>query len=76
MQIEASKDMISNATVTISVLESFRESARLLSTHYLTQIKGNRLTKKEVEDVVHNRSVFPNRQRGEEEVKNYYLAID
>jgi len=76
MQIEVSRDAISNAPVTISVLESLRESARLISTHYSTQIEGNRLTKKEVEDVVHNGSVFPNRQRDEEEVKNYYLAID
>ena len=53
MDIEASRQAVSSLPVTVPVLTSLRESARLLSIHYSTQIEGNRLTREQVEDVIH-----------------------
>jgi len=44
MDVEASRQAVSSLPITVSVLTSLRESARLISTHYSTQIEGNRLT--------------------------------
>lgn len=75
MDIEASRQAVSSLPITVPVLTSLRESARLVSTHYSTQIEGNRLTQEQVEDVLHG-GTFPNRERDEREVKNYYQALD
>ena len=75
MKIEANKEAVSTLPVTVSVLNSLRESARLLSTHYSTQIEGNRLTQEQVA-LVFQGSAFPNRKRDEIEVKNYFKALD
>jgi len=75
MDIEASCQAVSSLPITVPVLTSLRESARLISTHYSTQIEGNRLTQEQVEDVLHG-GTFPNRERDEREVKNYYQALD
>ena len=75
MHIEANRQAISGLPVTVPVLTSLRESARLVSTHYSTQIEGNRLTQKQVKDVLQG-GTFPNRERDETEVKNYYKALD
>ncbi len=75
MDIEASRQMVSSLPITVPVLTSLRESARLISTHYSTQIEGNRLTQEQVDDVLHG-GTFPNRERDEREVKNYFQALD
>ena len=75
MDIEASRQAVTDLPITVHVLTSLRETARLVSTHYSTQIEGNRLTQEQVEDVIHG-GTFPNRERDEREVKNYYLALD
>ncbi len=75
MDVEASRQAVSSLPITVPVLTSLRESARLISTHYSTQIEGNRLTQEQVEDVLHG-GTFPNRERDEREVKNYYQALD
>jgi len=75
MDIEASRQAVSSLPITLPVLTSLRESARLISTHYSTQIEGNRLTQDQVGDVIHG-GTFPNRERDEREVKNYYQALD
>lgn len=75
MDIEASRQAVSGLPITVQVLSSLRESARLVSTHYSTQIEGNRLTQQQVEEVLQG-GTFPNRERDEREVKNYYLALD
>ena len=59
MDIEASRQAVSSLPITVPVLTSLRESARLLSTHYSTQIEGNRLTQDQVENVLHG-GTFPN----------------
>jgi Fic family protein len=61
--------------VSVELLGSLRESARLSSTHYSTQIEGIRLTAEEVA-VVAKGGTFPNRRRDETEVKNYFLSLD
>ncbi len=75
MDIEASRQSVEGLPITLRVLESLRESARLIATHYSTQIEGNRLTQEQVDKVVHG-GTFPNRERDEREVKNYYVALD
>jgi Fic family protein len=75
MDIEASRQAVSGLPITLQVLTSLRESARLVSTHYSTQIEGNRLTQQQVDEVLHG-GTFPNRERDESEVKNYFLALD
>ncbi|MDX8405470.1 MAG: Fic family protein [Mariprofundus sp.] len=75
MDIEASRQVVSSLPITLSVLHSLRESARLSSTHYSTQIEGNRLTRQQVDTVI-NGGVFPNRERDEKEVRNYYASLD
>ncbi|MEE9494252.1 MAG: Fic family protein [Gammaproteobacteria bacterium] len=75
MNIEASRQAVSSLPITVPVLTSLRESARLISTHYSTQIEGNRLTQEQVENVLQG-GTFPNRERDEREVKNYYQALD
>lgn len=75
MDIEASRQAVSSLPITVQVLTSLRESARLISTHYSTQIEGNRLTQQQVADVLHG-GTFPNRERDESEVKNYFQALD
>jgi len=75
MDIEASRQAVSSLPITVPVLTSLRKSARLISTHYSTQIEGNRLTQEQVEDVLHG-GTFPNREQDEREVKNYYQALD
>lgn len=75
MDIEVSRQAVSSLPVSIQLISSLRESARLTSTHYSTQIEGNRLTAEEVA-IVAKGGTFPNRKRDEAEVKNYFRALD
>lgn len=77
LEIERHKEAIEHLPFSASMLASLRESARLMSTHYSTQIEGNQLSPKEVEKVVKkNKGGFPGRERDELEVKNYYKALE
>jgi len=76
MAIEASRAAVDRLPITARLIASLRESARLLSTHYSTQIEGNRLTAVEVERVIAGHGGFPGRERDETEVRNYYRAVD
>ncbi|MFT5337289.1 MAG: Fic family protein [Luteibaculaceae bacterium] len=75
MDIESSRQAVSSLPITIQLLKSLRESARLSATHYSTQIEGNCLTQDQVKEVMLG-GTFPNRERDEEEVKNYFLALN
>ncbi len=75
MDIEACRQAVEALPVTLQVLTSLRESARIAATHYSTQIEGNRLTQEQVDKVLHG-GTFPNRERDEREVRNYYLALN
>ena len=76
MAIEASRTVVNQLPINPVLVASLRESARLLSTHYSTQIEGNRLTLPEVELVIAGNGGFPGRERDEREVRNYYKAVD
>lgn len=61
--------------LTVSMLSSLRETARLYTTHYSTMIEGNRLEPKQIEEVLSGKSHFPKYRRDENEVKGYYAAL-
>lgn len=48
MRIEGARTVIEGLPVTPQLLASLRQSARLLATHYSTQIEGNQLTPEQV----------------------------
>lgn len=75
LKIEQLKEQIKNLPVTPHLMASLRESAKLITTHYSTQIEGNRLTQEQVIDVIKNKKVIPQRKRDENEIKGYYKAI-
>ena len=77
LEIERHKEGFAHLPITAPLIASLRESARLMTTHYSTQIEGNRLTMEEVSQVViDGKSGFPGRDRDEKEVKNYFLALE
>jgi len=76
MRIEAARQSIVDLPMTTRLQARLRETARLLSTHYSTQIEGNRLTLDEATRVIQKDEHFPGRQRDEQEVLGYYRALD
>ena len=76
MRIEAVKQVMAVLPVSPRVLANLRETARLFSTHYSTQIEGNRLTQQQVARVIADDTHFPGRERDQAEVKGYYAALD
>lgn len=75
-RIERAKDTIDGLPASSQLLASLRESARLNSTHYSTAIEGNLLSENEVSQVISGKGQFPNRQKDEKEVINYYKALN
>jgi len=76
MRIEAAKVEVNNIKLDPPVLESLQQEARLESTHFSTQIEGNRLTLKQVEDVLLESKSIARRARDEAEVRGYFAALD
>ena len=76
MRIEAARQAVADLPLTERVLAGLRQSARLVSTHYSTQIEGNRLTQAEVEQVLIRGGHIHQRERDEKEVQGYYAALD
>ena len=75
--IETGKKQFELIPMNAMLLSSLRKSARLASTHYSTQIEGNRLTMEQVSEVVSKKiGGFPGRERDEKEVVNYYKALE
>ena len=74
MQIEAIRQELSGLIIQPKLLVSLRETATLVSTHFSTQIEGNRLTLPEVKAVIKG-AKFPGRERDETEVRNHFLAF-
>ncbi|MBP9776840.1 MAG: Fic family protein [Alphaproteobacteria bacterium] len=74
--IEVSRHEVSGLPITASMIVSLRESARLASTHHSTAIEGNRLSPPEVAEVIRGGGHFPNREKDELEVRNYYKALE
>lgn len=75
IKIEGIKERIKTLPLTLAVLAGLRESAKLYSTHYSTFIEGNRLSDKDVEEVIKEKKHFAGRERDEGEIKGYYAAI-
>ncbi|MCB1110632.1 MAG: Fic family protein [Chlamydiia bacterium] len=75
MRIEAAQEKSAYLPLTPQIMASLRESAKLVTTHYSTMIEGNRLSTKEVEEVLKHKGHFPGRERDEQEVKGYYAAL-
>jgi Fic family protein len=76
MAVEADRQVVAGLPLTAPMLDSLRRTARLLSTHYSTQIEGNRLTAAQVEQVVAGEGSFPGRERDEAEVRHYFAALE
>lgn len=76
MRIEAVRHAVINLPMTVAVQKHLRETARLVSTHYSTEIEGNRLTLEQAEKVIHFQEHFPGRKRDEQEILGYYRALD
>jgi Fic family protein len=74
-RIESAKEKIFHLPLTLKVLASLRETARLYTTHYSTLIEGNALSATQVEEVLKHEGHFPGRERDEREVKGYYHAL-
>ncbi len=76
-EIERHKEAINVLPITTQLITSLRETSRLQSTHYSTQIEGNRLTQEEVEQIAKGQDVgFPGRERDQIEVSNYFMALE
>ncbi len=76
LEIERHKEVINVLPITGSVIASLRETARLMTTHYSTQIEGNTLTEEEVKQIAQGKSGFPGRERDEREVRNYFATLE
>jgi Fic family protein len=76
MEIEANRQLVAGLPLTAQMLDSLRRTARLLSTHYSTQIEGNRLSPAQVQAVIAGEGNFPGRERDEAEVRHYYRALE
>jgi Fic family protein len=76
MAIEADRQVVASLPLTAPMLDSLRRTARLLSTHFSTQIEGNELTQGQVQAVVAGEGNFPGRERDEAEVRNYFAALE
>lgn len=75
--IEEGKKKFESTPINTVLLSSLRKSARLVATHYSTQIEGNRLTMEQVTEVVSQKVTgFSGRERDEKEVVNYYKALE
>jgi Fic family protein len=74
MQIEAVRRELTGLVIQPQLLISLRETATLTSTHFSTQIEGNRLTLPEVKAALKG-AKFPGRERDETEVRNHFLAF-
>ena len=73
--VERAKQESVHLPLTVTVLSSLRESARLMTTHYSTMIEGNQLEPKQIETVLEQKGHFPGREREEHEIQGYYAAL-
>jgi Fic family protein len=75
MSIEADRQAVADLPIDVTVLAKLRETAKLVSTHYSTQIEGNRLTQQQVKEAVAG-ARFPGKERDELEVRHHYRALE
>lgn len=75
MQIEAARALVEHTPLPPAVEAELRQQARVRSTHYSTQIEGNRLTLEEAQQVILKKHTFSGRERDVKEVRNYWNAL-
>lgn len=75
-ETEAVKERVKSLPLTPKVPASFRESSKLFSARYSTMTEGNRLTQKEVSEILLRHKQIKDRERDEKEIKGYYIALD
>ena len=77
-KIEAVKNNFENKPLSPVLLSSLHNSAKVTSTHYSTQIEGNHLSLKQVENALYSGNKAAKEYQGhdEKEVKAYYEAIN
>jgi Fic family protein len=76
MDIEAARAVVEQITLPPTLQSELRRQARIRSTHYSTQIEGNRLTLAEAEKVVQGTKVqLHGRERDAGEVRSYWKAL-
>jgi Fic family protein len=76
MSIEAGRQIVAQIPLTGPMLNSLRRTARLLSTHFSTQIEGNQLSHSQVQAVVEGEGSLPGHERDEAEVCYYFAALE
>lgn len=78
IEIERVKEGIKSLPITPKLLTSLRETAKVSTIHYSTQIEGNRLSREEVKELISKSKSIQKtvRVRDEKEIKGYYVAFD
>lgn len=76
MRLERLREEIRHLPITPLMLASMRESAKLESIHFSTQIEGNRLTQEQVIDLIKHHKQLPGRERDQFEVWDYLAGLD
>ena len=74
-KIDQIKAQVKELPLTPRVLAGLKETSRIATTHYSTVIEGNRLTEREVREVLKGQAI-QGRERDEKEVKGYFNALD
>lgn len=74
-KIDQIKEQVKDMPLTPRVLAGLKETSRIVTTHYSTVIEGNRLTEREVREVLKGQTI-QGRERDEKEVKGYFNALD
>ena len=74
VELELLRNELERQPVDVGVLAGLRQTARLRTSHFSTQIEGNELTEREVTQAVAGQR-FPGRERDVTEVRNYYAAL-
>lgn len=79
VEIERIKEGIKGLPINPKLLNSLRETAKITTIHYSTQIEGNRLSQEDVFNILKRpNKVISNtgRIRDEKEIRGYYVALD
>ena len=74
-KIDQIKEQVKDMPLTPHVLAGLKETSRIITTHYSTVIEGNRLTEREVREVLKGQAI-QGWERDEKEVKGYFRALD
>ncbi|MBI3008680.1 MAG: hypothetical protein HYY56_04105 [Candidatus Omnitrophica bacterium] len=74
-KIEASREIVDNLAMPLTLEGEFRQEASVKMTHYSTKIEGNRLTLKQTNDLLCGKEVIA-REIDKREVMNYYNCME